>query len=278
MPLLAAPLGLTEVDVIGDVHGCVNELRLLLDALGFDRHDGRWRHSRGRVAVFLGDLVDRGPANVETLLLVDRLVADGCALVGSIGNHDHRLYESVALRRPPKRLGALRATLAEIDAHRERAEVWAAISRLFSGAPSFIRLDGGRLLVVHAAMRPDLLDAVLAPDRDDPVSRLCYGGETNGQLDADGRTVRTFDWIDTWQGRTTVVFGHNVCGKVPLRYGHGNVVGLDTGCVFGGTLSAFRWPAGEFVSVPALGRYTNDTPVLVGVEAWTPPWRERSAA
>ncbi len=244
---------------------------LLLAALGYEEHDGRWRHPRGRVVVFLGDLVDRGPASVETLLLVDRLVTDGCAAIGSIGNHDLRLYEAVVLGRTPKRLGGLPATLAEIDAHPNPERVVAAVARLFSFAPSFSRLDGGRLLVVHAAMRPDLLDGDLLADRSDPVSRLCHGGETNGELDVRGRAVRTFGWVGTWDPATTVVFGHNVCGPLPRRYGHGNVVGLDTGCVFGGTLSAFRWPEGRFVSVPALGRYTNDSPVPVsGVEPRPP--------
>lgn len=179
-----------NVDVIGDVHGCAGELRLLLDYLGYREHAGHWSHPGGRVAVFLGDLVDRGPRNVETLLLVDQMVQDGCALIGSIGNHDIRLYEKLILGiEPSKRAGGLPATLEEIDADPEREQVVAAVERLFAQAPAFTCFDGGRLLVVHAAMRPELLEVSPASDRLDALSQLCSFGETNGEVDEAGRKV-----------------------------------------------------------------------------------------
>jgi protein phosphatase len=94
-------------------------------------------------------------------------------------------------------------------------------------------------------------------------------GETDGQVDARGRPVRTFGWISRWQEdeETTVVFGHNVCGPLPQRYGAlGRVIGLDTGCVFGGALSCYRWPEDEFVCIAAVRTYSDDVPVLVDAE------------
>lgn len=102
------------IDVIGDVHGCREELETLLGELGYRRRLGRWHAPRGRRLAFLGDLVDRGPDNVGTLFLVDELVSHGCAVIGAIGNHDWRLYQALILGLEPKRKGGLPETLEEI--------------------------------------------------------------------------------------------------------------------------------------------------------------------
>lgn len=84
-------------DIIGDVHGCRSELTELLIRLGYTRSDAAWSHPEGRRAVFLGDLVDRGPDSPGVLGLVMDMVASGNALCVQ-GNHDNKLERKLAGR------------------------------------------------------------------------------------------------------------------------------------------------------------------------------------
>lgn len=138
---------------------------------------------------------------------------------------------------------------------------------MFGSAPAYSVLARGQLVLTHGAVRPVTLGVAAAAGRDDEVSGLCMSGETDGQLDSKGRPVRTFSWVDLWAGGERVVcFGHNVCGDLPRLYGRGRVVALDTGCVFGGTLTPFRFPEQDFVPVQATRRHSFDVPVPVSVD------------
>ena len=240
---------LRDIDVIGDVHGCLDELRALLLGLGYRDLDTRPAHPDGRVAVFVGDLVDHGPDSAGVVLLVDRMVAAGCALIGACGNHDWRLFKRLVLRRRTADHGNLADTLAQFADAPEAVE---ALARLFTHAPSHSVFDNGRLVVCHGATRPDLLGQRPVRDRDDEASELSMYGERLGGVDDDGLLRRSHRWINAWPvDGPTVVFGHDVIGDRPRRFAAGNVVGLDTGCADGGSLSALRWPTQEIVSVPA---------------------------
>ena len=112
-------------DLIGDVHGCCDELEELLTQLGYQlvagQSDGSWHdgsrlyaHPEGRRVVFLGDLVDRGPRNLDVLQLVRNMVRHGSALCIP-GNHDVKLVKK--LRGKDVRIAhGLALTLAEFDA------------------------------------------------------------------------------------------------------------------------------------------------------------------
>ncbi|MDB4913699.1 MAG: polynucleotide kinasephosphatase [Gemmatimonadetes bacterium] len=81
-------------DIIGDVHGCATELDKLLNTLGYGRADGGvWRHPEARKAIFVGDLVDRGPRIPDVLLTVMAMVDAGTAIAVP-GNHDLKLVKS----------------------------------------------------------------------------------------------------------------------------------------------------------------------------------------
>jgi hypothetical protein len=225
-------------DLVGDVHGCLTELRALLAALGYD-DDGL--HPDGRRLVFLGDLVDRGPDSIGVLELALPWIADGRALVVP-GNHDEKLARWI-LKRPVRVQGGLETTLSEWSrlSGPRRARLAAGVLEHLWAAPSYLQLDGGGLLAAHAGL-PERLHGRL----DDEVRSFCLRGETTG------RTVHGFperlDWAAGYRGEPWVVHGH-----VPvLRACWCNqVADVDLGCVFGGALAAARWPEREFVTVPA---------------------------
>jgi protein phosphatase len=236
-------------DIIGDVHGCYDELTELLALLGYaeDAAAGM-RHPAGRRVIFVGDLVDRGPATVPTVDLVRRMVAAGQALCLP-GNHDDRLNRYLK-RGQAQVTHGLAETLAQLDAlpPDERAR-WVRDYRSFYDALiSHYVLDGGNLVVAHAGMKERYQGRASGRVRD-----FALYGETTGESDDDGLPVR-LDWAADYRGRAAVVYGHT---PVPEPIWVNNTLNVDTGCVFGGRLSALRWPERELVSAAARRTYAE---------------------
>ena len=234
-------------DVIGDVHGCLAELEQLLDKLGYaiDR-DGAGRPVNAshpaRRAVFLGDLVDRGPDTPGVLRLVMGMVAAGTALCVA-GNHEVKLAK--ALRgRNVRRSHGLDASLEQLD--REPEEFRAGTARFIDGLISHYVLDGGRLVVAHAGLIERYHGR--ASGR---VREFCLYGQTTGETDEYGLPVR-YPWAQEYRGRALVAYGHT---PVPEPEWLNNTLCLDTGCVFGGRLTALNYPERTLVSVPAARVY-----------------------
>ena len=231
-------------DVIGDVHGCRAELESLLARLGYVvSHDDEGRpvgaaHPAGRIAVFVGDLVDRGPDTSGVLRLVMGMVAAGTALCVS-GNHEHKLVRALDGRDVQishGRAESLAQLAAEPQEFREDAR------EFMYGLVSHYRLDDGRLVVAHAGLKEEYQGR--ASGR---VRAFCMYGETTGETDEYGLPVR-YPWANDYRGAATVVYGHT---PVPEAVWVNNTICVDTGCVFGGSLTALRWPEKEIVSVPA---------------------------
>ena len=243
-------------DVIGDVHGCGDELEELLARLGWAPDaDGVWRHARGRRLVFVGDLVDRGPRVADVLRLAMRAVAAGTALCVP-GNHDDKLLRRLRGRAVHVAHG-LELTLAELAA--AEPELAPRVADFVEGLPSHLVLDDGRLVVAHAGLRRDLQGRESRRVRD-----FALFGATTGELDAHGLPVR-LDWAASYHGRALVVYGHTPVPEPRWRH---NAVNIDTGCVFGGRLTALRYPEREIVSVPARRQYAVPArPFLPGAEA-----------
>ncbi|MDA3627229.1 polynucleotide kinase-phosphatase [Saccharopolyspora sp. WRP15-2] len=231
-------------DVIGDVHGCRAELEELLGDLGYAiERDGEQRavgaaHSAGRRAVFVGDLVDRGPDTPGVLRLVMGMVAAGTALV-VCGNHDDKLAR--ALRGRNVGLGhGLAESLAQLSA--EPADFRKQVEEFCGGLIAHYVLDGGKLVVAHAGL----------PERyhgraSGTVRGFALYGETTGETDEYGLPVR-YPWADEYRGGAMVLYGHT---PVPEAEWINGTMCLDTGCVFGGKLTALRYPEREVVSVAA---------------------------
>jgi protein phosphatase len=231
-------------DVIGDVHGCASELRSLLTELGWQLElDQAGRavgatHPAGRTALFVGDLVDRGPDTPGVLRLVMGMVAAGTALCVS-GNHEANLVR--ALRGANVKVAhGLAESLAQLAVEPDefRDTALAFMDKLVS---HFV-LDEGRLVVAHAGLKEAYHGR--ASGR---VRSFALYGDTTGETDEFGLPVR-YPWAREYRGRATVVYGHT---PVPEAEWVNNTICLDTGVVFGGSLTALRYPERELVSVPA---------------------------
>jgi protein phosphatase len=229
-------------DVIGDVHGCGPELSDLLDSLGYAAGDGVRAHPAGRTAVFLGDLVDRGPDTPGVLRTVMTMVAAGSALCVA-GNHEAKLLR--ALRgRDVKISHGLAESLAQLD--QQPAEFRDQLTGFLDGLLSHYVLDGGALVVAHAGLRAEMHGRASAA-----VRAFALYGDTTGETDEFGLPVR-YPWARDYRGKAVVVYGHT---PEPEATWVNNTICIDTGCVFGGKLTALRYPERELVSVPARKAY-----------------------
>ncbi len=243
-------------DIIGDVHGCADELVELLDRLGYikqpaaDSHPGwtniAYRHPAGRKAVFVGDLVDRGPRVIDTLSVARNMVELGAALCVP-GNHDVKLLKKLRGRDVQITHG-LGGTLAEISALPDEVRVpfCKELADFLDGLVSHYVLDDSRLVVAHAGMKEEMQGRGSGK-----VREFALYGETTGETDEFGLPVR-HNWAAEYKGRAMVVYGHT---PVPVPEWLNHTVNIDTGCAFGGKLTALRYPEREFVSVAARRTY-----------------------
>jgi protein phosphatase len=238
-------------DFIGDIHGCFDELATLLQLLGYEigvQGDTSGaltyvvRPPDGRKAVFVGDLVDRGPNVPGVLRLVMSMVEAGAAYC-VVGNHDDKCIRY--LNGNPVRLThGLAETMRQLD--QEPPAFKEKVHRFLAGLLSHYVFDGGRLVVAHAGLREDLQGR-----ESDRVRDFALYGATTGKTDELGLPKR-LNWAADYHGEATVVYGHT---PVAAPKWVNRAVNIDTGCVFGGRLTALRYPECEFVSTPALREY-----------------------
>ncbi|MCX5279668.1 MULTISPECIES: polynucleotide kinase-phosphatase [unclassified Streptomyces] len=221
-------------DIVGDIHGCAAELETLLGKLGYV--DGT--HPEGRTAVFVGDLVDRGPDTPGVLRRVMSMVGSGDALCVP-GNHENKLGRYLKGRKVQHTHG-LAETIEQLDAQSDAFR--SSVREFVDGLVSHYVLDGGRLVVCHAGLPEKYHGRTSGRVR----SHALYG-DTTGETDEFGLPVR-YPWAEDYRGRAAVVYGHT---PVPTATWLNNTICLDTGAVFGGKLTALRWPERELVDVPA---------------------------
>jgi protein phosphatase len=239
-------------DIIGDVHGCADELEELLARLGYAvRLEGRGAERRvvtsappGRRAFFVGDLVDRGPRSPDVLRIVMAMVAAGNAFAVP-GNHDIKFLRWLGGRNL-KLTHGLDRTVAQM-AH-EPPAFKKEVAAFLDGLVSHAWLDGGRLAVAHAGIKEEMLGRSARA-----VREFCLYGETSGETDEFGLPIR-YHWAAEYRGKTAIVYGHT---PVPEAAWFNNTLCIDTGAVFGGKLTALRWPEKEIVSVPAARVYSE---------------------
>ncbi|MFF4058939.1 polynucleotide kinase-phosphatase [Streptomyces sp. NPDC001668] len=221
-------------DIVGDIHGCASELESLLGKLGYV--DGV--HPEGRTAVFVGDLVDRGPDSPGVLRRVMSMVKSGNALCVP-GNHENK-YGRYLKGRKVQHTHGLAETIEQMESVPD--EFRAEVREFIDGLVSHYVLDGGRLVVCHAGLPEKYHGRTSGRVR----SHALYG-DTTGETDEFGLPVR-YPWAEDYRGRAAVVYGHT---PVPEATWLNNTICLDTGAVFGGKLTALRWPERELVDVPA---------------------------
>jgi polynucleotide kinase-phosphatase len=236
----------SRFDVIGDIHGCGDELEALLRTLGYAvewlERDGERvpavTQPDGRKVVFVGDLVDRGPRTPDVLRLAMHMVESGAAYA-VMGNHDRKLMRWLDGRNVQIAHGlqqSIDQLAGESDAFKTRAKTF------LDGMRSHYWLDGGRLAVAHAGLKEEMIGRGSGA-----VREFALFGDTTGEMDEFGLPVRR-DWAAEYRGSTSVVYGHVATADAQWV---NNTICIDTGCVYGGKLTALRWPERELVSVPA---------------------------
>ena len=231
-------------DIVGDVHGCLDELKELLEKLGWSATEGALSHADGRKLIFVGDLVDRGPDSVGVLRLVMKTVESGAALCVP-GNHDMKLARALRGKDVSRNHG-LAETLEQLEA--EPPEFKTQVADFLEALVSHEVLDDAKLCVAHAGLREEMQGR-----GSKAVREFALYGETTGEIDEFGLPVR-YEWAQNYRGKTMVVFGHT---PIPKAEWVNNTIDIDTGCCFGGSLTALRYPERELVSVEARQTYAD---------------------
>ncbi|MEZ4909231.1 MAG: polynucleotide kinase-phosphatase [Saprospiraceae bacterium] len=234
-------------DIIGDVHGCFDELQELLLKLGYsvnrtNEPEKNFGFSviapENRKVIFVGDLVDRGPDSPSVLRLVMSMVNSGVAFCVP-GNHDLKLQKYLNGKQVQLKHG-LEVTVRQIES--ETAQFKSTVEKFLYGLISHYVFDNGKLVVAHAGLKEEMQGRGSGA-----VRSFCMYGETTGEIDEFGLPVR-HNWAKEYRGKAKVVYGHT---PVPVAEWLNKTIDIDTGCVFGGKLTALRYPEEELVSVKA---------------------------
>lgn len=227
-------------DIIGDIHGCFDELQELLLKLGYNisQEDGHcvFQNPENRRAIFLGDLTDRGNKSPQTLRLVMDMVKAGKAFCIA-GNHDDKLSKYLNGKNVNAAHGLDKTIHQLISTSNEFKK---EVKEFLNGLIAHYVLDDGNLVVAHGGLPEEMQGRAAAA-----VRAFCLFGETTGEIDEFGLPVR-YNWAKNYKGKAMVVYGHT---PVPETEWLNNTINIDTGCVFGGKLTALRYPEKEFVSV-----------------------------
>ncbi len=240
-------------DIVGDVHGCLDELLALLGAMSYRvkrrRDEFRVTPPKGRTLVFVGDLADRGPEAPEVLRLVMDMARAGTALCVA-GNRDAELVRAMRGRVKLVSRGMAR-TLEQLAPHPQkfRDEAVSFLREL----PSHLLLDAGRLVIAHAGLKETLQGRASAEAR-----AFALHGELTADRDASGLPIHK-NWAKEYRGRALVVHGHTPMAEPTWL---NNTVNIDTGCVYGGHLTALRYPERETVSIAARAIYFTPRPTF----------------
>jgi aryl carrier-like protein len=215
--------------IVGDVHGCLEELEDLLEESGWEEDDQ---------LVLVGDLVAKGPDSLGVIRLMREMRARAVR-----GNHDQHCLKWWDAKCAGDELPELKPAHQRVADELE-AEDW----RWLAALPLWIELPEHDALVVHAGLLPDL-----PLEEQDPYDLM----NMRSILD-DGTPSRSYEegtpWASVWPGPRLVLFGHDAVRGLQNRP---HSVGLDTGCVYGGWLTGLWLPRRDLVSVPARGTYAQ---------------------
>jgi protein phosphatase len=229
-----------KLDIIGDIHGCFQELKELTTKLGYNWTTGVPIHPDKRKLAFVGDLTDRGPDSIKVMDVVYELVKNHGTYY-SPGNHCNKLYRYF-LGNKVQIAHGLETTVEEFQNldKKEQKRTRSKFVEMYESAPLYQVLDHGKLVIAHAGISQDLIGKT-----NSRVKTFVLYGDITGEKHPDGSPVRR-DWAMKYKGPSLIVYGHTPVKEVRWV---GNTVNIDTGCVFGGKLTALRYPEKETTSV-----------------------------
>ncbi|WP_100330601.1 bis(5'-nucleosyl)-tetraphosphatase PrpE [Bacillus xiapuensis] len=238
-----------EIDIIGDIHGCYQEFEELTKKLGYSWKNGLPVHPDGRLLGFVGDLTDRGPASIKVIEVVHDLWEKGLAYYAP-GNHCNKLYRWF-LGNNVQVTHGLETTVAELEQleNRDFKRIKKKFITLYEQSPLYQMLDNRQLIIAHAGIREQDIGKFTAK-----VKTFVLYGDITGEKHADGSPVRR-DWAKHYRGQSWIIYGHTPTREVRQIHRTANI---DTGAVFGGKLTAFRYPEKTIVSVPSAMPYVPE--------------------
>lgn len=238
-----------KFDIIGDIHGCYTELLELIEKLGYQPQGDCFIHHEGRNLSFVGDAMDRGPDSLKVLELLFRL-QDHDLLFYSPGNHCSKLYRYFK-GHPVQVNNGLETTLAEWkNLTKKEQHIFRKRYVTFYEQLSLFQNHSPQLIVAHAGLKEEMIGKPLSRN----IAHFVLSGETTGTFHNDGRPIRR-DWAKTYRGQPWVVYGHTPTEE---PYVVNRTANIDTGCVFGGSLTAFRFPELTVVSVASQQPYSPE--------------------
>lgn len=236
-----------KIDIFGDIHGCLKEFQALTKQLGYEWKTGIPIHPDGRVLGFVGDLTDRGPESLKVINIIFRLVMEEKKAYYTPGNHCNKLYRFFLGNKVQVTHG-LETTVAEYDSldKKDQVLIQQRFVKLYESAPLYLHLDNRKLVIAHAGIKESYIGRT-----DSKVKTFVLYGDITGEKHPDGSPVRR-DWAKEYNGKTIIVYGHTPVKEARVIH---NTYNIDTGCVFGGKLTALRYPEMEIVSVPSTMPY-----------------------
>jgi protein phosphatase len=239
-----------KIDIIGDIHGCLPEFEALTKKLGYHWSDGIPTHPEKRLLGFVGDLTDRGPSSLKVAEIVWRLVLEQKKAFYTPGNHCNKLYRYFLGNKVQETHG-LETTVAEFKSlpRKEQQTVKRKFSELYEKSPLHLVLDENKLIIAHAGIKEEFIGKT-----NSKVKTFVLYGDITGEKHPDGSPVRR-DWAKQYAGKRLIVYGHT-----PVREPRviNNTYNIDTGAVFGGKLTALRYPELEIVSVDSTMPYIKE--------------------
>ncbi|MFJ7753650.1 polynucleotide kinase-phosphatase [Peribacillus muralis] len=244
------------IDIIGDIHGCHEELILLLEKLGYQKNqEGLYLHPEGRKFVSVGDVMSRGPESLKTMLFFHEHVQKAAAYMID-SNHGWKIARwldgrNVTLNHGDEKVEEDFKRYEEEHGSEKTAEAKQALKEFLLQAPShyvFTKNGVQTVICVHAGIRDGFIGK-----QSDAVSDFCRYGDTDG-FDERGKPVRK-DWHISHKKSTLIIWGHDPKPQ-PLLIN--NTINIDQGAVFGGELTAFRYPERQVISVKASQNHSGD--------------------
>lgn len=239
-----------QLDIIGDVHGCFDELLELLETLEYRQMNSLYSHPGGNKLVFVGDLTDRGPNSIAVIQLVYQLVIEQEIAYYVPGNHCNKLYRYFLGNRVQEKHG-LETTIAEWKRLKEdqKKNIQEKFMTLYENAPLYLYFKNLQLVVAHAGIKENLIGQM-----NSNTKTFVLYGDITGKTDHRGRPIRR-DWAKHYKGNPWIVYGHTPVLE-PRQINR--TINIDTGCVFGNKLTAFQFPKQRIVSVSSKQAFQPD--------------------